>query len=90
MSDDSNFEVGGEWAAVELSAVDITNGTYTVTSRGSAQVFLARRTALPIANDPGVHVLVGVGNAAKYVLGAAEFLYARTSGQAALIGVIAA
>lgn len=90
MSDDGNFQVTPEWKAIKLATVAITNGIFSVTSRGDVEVVLARRSAQPSADEPGSYVLKGTGSAVKYSLDVSEKLYAKTSGSGALIGVIAA
>tara|TARA_R110000772_G_scaffold2839_1_gene10296 strand:+ start:4400 stop:4672 length:273 start_codon:yes stop_codon:yes gene_type:complete len=90
MSDDAVYEVGPDWAAVEIAATDITNGTFTITSRGGKDVFLARRSAVPSPAAPGAYILSGKGSSATYLLAASDFLYARCEAGTALVGVIPA
>lgn len=90
MSDDGNFNVTTAWQAIELQGVDITNGDFTITSRGNAQVFLARRATAPSSADPGAYTLGEENTAAKYTLDATEKLYVRTTRSSAIVGVIPA
>ncbi len=88
MADDGNFDVGTEWAPIELGGVDITNGEFSITSRGNSEVFLTRRSTPPSFDNNGAYILSGVGSAAKYPLSVTEKLYAKTPQKRAIVGVI--
>lgn len=88
MANDGNFTATTTVQAIELDAVDITNGTFTINLLGIDRVWLLKAESPP----PKTLVLnlAAPGFGAKYTLGASEELYCWTDNGTSLIGVIPA
>jgi len=90
MADDGFFTATTTWQAVELSAVDITNGTFSVFNLGAKRIgFIKKAGAAPTVEN-GVAFMEQTQDTLKYTLLATEKLFCKTVIGTAKFGVIPA
>tara|TARA_R110000772_G_scaffold2839_1_gene10294 strand:+ start:3299 stop:3571 length:273 start_codon:yes stop_codon:yes gene_type:complete len=89
MADDGNFNVTAMWAPIELNGVEISDGIFTITSRGNAEVLLMKKSTTPSPAEPGTYTLAALFSA-KYELSTSDRVYAKTTRSSAIVGVVPA
>jgi len=90
MANDDLFTATTTWQPVQISAADITNGTFTVFNRDREKVELLKSDTLPAQPDKGSTFMKFKQDSIKVTLGATEKLFCRTGAGTAILGVIPA
>jgi len=90
MADDGFFTATTTWQAVELGAVDITNGTFSVFNLGPNRIGFRKKAGAAPTDENGVAFMEQTQDNLKYTLSATEKLFCKTVTGSKEFGVIPA